>query len=200
MVKTPSGTWKAVIRKIGFPTVKTFRLKRDTEDWSGRAEAAMVCGMFLQRGPSERMTFEKAIKRHLAQVTPTKRPFTQVGEKRRAVPLTAFLGKYSLAGITPELVAQYRDKRLAGEDCARDAKPRPRAGNTVRLELALIGHLFTIAIKEWGLGLAFNPVLNIRRPSPGAGRNRRLAEAEERNSWVWSTATQTPRRAGLQAF
>ncbi|MBP6902269.1 MAG: site-specific integrase [Burkholderiaceae bacterium] len=180
IVKTPSGTWKAVIRKTGFPTtVKTFRLKRDAEDWARRTEDEMVRGLFLQRGPSERMTFDKAINRYLAEVTPTKRPFTQIGEKRRAVPLTGFFGKYSLAGITPELVAEYRDKRLAGEDRARDGKPRPRAGNTVRLELALIGHLFTIAIKEWGLGLAVNPVLNIRRPSPGAGRNRRLTEAEE---------------------
>lgn len=97
---------------------------------------------------------------------------------------------------------------MAGEDRARDGKPRPRAGNTVRLELALIGHLFTIAIKEWGLGLAVNPVLNIRRPSPGAGRNRRLAEAEERRlmalvddysipmmRWIVRTAIETSMRS-----
>jgi hypothetical protein len=47
------------------------------------------------------------------------------------------------------------------------------------LELALLGHLFTIAIKERGIGLMVNPVLNIRRPSPGPGRNRRLTSAEE---------------------
>nr|WP_282397592.1 hypothetical protein [Pseudomonas sp. PS01298] len=35
LVKTPSGTWKALIRKNGWPTVaKTFRTKRDAEDWS----------------------------------------------------------------------------------------------------------------------------------------------------------------------
>jgi integrase len=180
IVKTPSGTWKAVIRKTGFPTnIKTFRLKRDAEDWARRTEDEMVRGMYVQRGPSERMTFEKAMKRYIEEVTPTKRPFTQQSEKLRAKPLTAFFGKYSLAGITPELVAEYRDKRLAGEDRMKDGKPQPRAGNTVRLELALIGHLFTIAIKEWGLGLAYNPVLNIRRPSPGAGRNRRITDAEE---------------------
>ena len=50
----------------------------------------------------------------------------------------------------------------------------------MRLELALLGHLFTVAVKEWGLGLAYNPVLNVRRPSPGAGRNRRLSTDEEK--------------------
>jgi integrase len=49
----------------------------------------------------------------------------------------------------------------------------------VRLELALLGHLFTIAIKEWGIGLIVNPVMNIRRPAPGPGRNRRLTKEEE---------------------
>jgi len=43
LVKTPSGTWKALIRKNGWPTVaKTFRTKRDAEDWSRRTEEEMV--------------------------------------------------------------------------------------------------------------------------------------------------------------
>jgi integrase len=181
IVKTPSGTWKAVIRKTGFPsTIKTFRLKKDAEDWARRTEDEMVRGMFVQRAPSERLTFEKAMQRYLAEVTPTKRPLTQNGEHKRSVPLIEFFGKYSLAAVTAELVAQYRDKRLAGEDRKDEqGKPIPRAANTVRLELALLGHLFTVAVKEWGLGLAYNPVLNVRRPAPGPGRNRRLDANEE---------------------
>jgi hypothetical protein len=68
IVKTPSGTWKALVRKTGFPTtIKTFRLKRDAEDWARRLEDDMVRGMFVQRAPAERMTFEKAIERFLAR-------------------------------------------------------------------------------------------------------------------------------------
>jgi len=54
-----------------------------------------------------------------------------------------------------------------------------KANNTVRLELALLGHLFTIAIKEWHIGLVYNPVTNIRKPSPGEGRDRRLVDGEQ---------------------
>lgn len=54
-----------------------------------------------------------------------------------------------------------------------------KAANTVRLELALLGHLFTVAIQEWCIGLTYNPVANIRKPSPGEGRNRRLSGDEE---------------------
>lgn len=184
IVKTPAGTWKALIRKTGWPaTAKTFRTKRDAEDWSRRTEDEMVRGMYIQRAPAERMTVEDALKRYLAEVTPTKRPMTQLSERLRSKPLVRHLGKYSLAALTPELIAQYRDMRLAGED-RKDKegrpKPQPRAANTVRLDLALLGHMFTVAIKEWGLGLPFNPVLNIRRPSPGPGRNRRLSVEEEK--------------------
>ncbi len=34
-------------------------------------------------------------------------------------------------------------------------------------------------MREWGVAIASNPVLNIRRPSPGPGRNRRLTQKEE---------------------
>lgn len=183
ITKTPANTWKALIRKNGWPsTAKTFRTKRDAEDWARRTEDEMVRGVFIQRAPAERMTVEDALQRYLSEVTPTKRPMTQLSERRHAKPLIQHLGKYSLATLTPEIVAKYRDMRLTGEDRKdKDGKPKPkpRAANTVRLDLALLGHMFTVAIKEWSVGLPFNPVLNIRRPSPGPGRNRRLSADEE---------------------
>jgi hypothetical protein len=65
LVKTPSGTWKAVIRKSGWPAeTKTFRTKRDAEDWSRRTEDEMVRGVFIQRGASERLNFGAALDRY----------------------------------------------------------------------------------------------------------------------------------------
>jgi hypothetical protein len=102
IVKTSSGTWKALVRKTGWPTTaKTFRVKRDAEDWARRTEDEMVRGMYIQRAPSERMTVESALKRYLKEVTPTKRPFTQASDEQRAKPLIQHLGKYSLAALTP---------------------------------------------------------------------------------------------------
>jgi hypothetical protein len=48
----------------------------------------------------------------------------------------------------------------------------------VRLELALLSHLCPVAIKEWRVGLIYNPVANISEPSPGEGRDRRLGGDE----------------------
>ena len=65
IVKTDSGNWKAVIRKTGFPTaIKTFRLKRDAEDWAQRAEDEMVRGLYVKRAPAERMLFDDAMDRY----------------------------------------------------------------------------------------------------------------------------------------
>jgi integrase len=182
LIKTDLGKWKSVIRKAGWPTTsKTFRTKRDAEDWARRTEDEMVRGAYIQRAPADRLSVEDAILRYLAEVTPTKRPSTQVSDNNRSKILIEHLGKYSLAALTPEIVAKFRDHRLAGED-RKDAKgkPIPRANDTVRLDLALLGHLFSVAIKEWGIGLPSNPVMNIRRPAPGPGRNRRLSSEEEK--------------------
>ncbi len=181
IVKTESGTWKALIRKTGWPsTAKTFRTKRDAEDWSRRTEDEMVRGAYIQRAGADRLTVADALTRYLADITPTKRPSSQVSDRQRAIILTKHLGKYSLAAVTAEVAAKFRDARLAGEDRSdADGNPIPRSNDTVRLDLALLGHLFTIAIKEWGVGLVANPVMNIRRPAPTPGRNRRLTATEE---------------------
>lgn len=81
-----------------------------------------------------------------------------------------------MAALSAEIIANYRDSRLA----SITNSGMPTSNNTVRLELALLSHLYTVAIQEWGLGLSFNPVLNIRKPSPGEGRDQRLSAEEER--------------------
>ncbi|MET3109532.1 integrase [Oxalobacteraceae bacterium GrIS 2.11] len=170
ITKTPAGTWKAIIRRAGWPTTgKTFRTKRDAEDWSRTAEDEMVRGVFIQRSPSEKMLVSKALERYTKDVVPTKKESTQRREGARIREITAYFGKYSLAAVTPDLVAKFRDKRLE----------QGKANNSVRLELALLSHLFNVAIREWHIGLAYNPVTNIRKPNPGNGRNRRLEKNEE---------------------
>lgn len=198
--KPPSSTWKAVIRKRGWPsTIKTFRTKRDAEDWARRTEDEMVRGVYIDRADANRMLLKSAIDRYLRDVSSTKKPSTESAEKHKAKALKAELGDYSLAALNQNLIADYRDRRLA------DGK----STDTVRLELALLSHLFTIAIKEWHLGLVYNPVLNIRKPAPSSGRNRRLSADEESTllkacdkfsnpmlGWIVRTGLYTGMRAG----
>lgn len=91
----------------------------------------MVCGVYIQRAPGERMTLESALTRYLREVTPTKRESTRACEYKKAQPLLKHLGKYSLAALSADIVAQYRDMRLAGDPDEND-KLVPRSNNTVR--------------------------------------------------------------------
>ena len=159
-----------MIRKRGWPaTIKTFRTKRDAQDWARRTEDEMVRGVYIDRAGSDRILLKNALDRYLREVSSTKRESTAYAEQHKAKALKAKLGAYSLAAITPDLVAEYRDERL-------EAGKSP---STVRLELSLLSHLFTIAIKEWRVGLFYNPVSNIRKPAPAKGRDRRLTADEE---------------------
>lgn len=46
----------AIIRKVGFPaTIKTFRTKRDAEDWSRATEDEMVRGLYIRRKSGGRL-------------------------------------------------------------------------------------------------------------------------------------------------
>ena len=95
ITKTSAGTWKAVIRKQGWPTAsKNFRIKKDAEDWARRTEDEMVRGVYIQRSPSEKLLFSSAIERYLNEVTTTKKESTQDAEKRKSGQLKSFFGKY----------------------------------------------------------------------------------------------------------
>jgi hypothetical protein len=125
-VKTDAGTWKAVIRKQGWPiTSKTFRTKRDATDWARSTEDEMVRGVYISRAGAERMTVEEALKRYLQEVTPTKKPTTQRSEKITAEHLMGFLGKYSMAALSSDPNFN-RIGRCREESLLRNAVPDGR--------------------------------------------------------------------------
>ena len=170
ITKTDSGSWKALIRRTGWPTIiKTFRIRRDAEDWARTTEDEIIRGIYVPRKDSEKLTVASALDRYEIEISPTKKASTQHKEKSQIKTVKNALGKYSLATLTADTIAKYRDKRLA------DGK----SNNTVRRELALLSHLYNTAIREWGLGIVVNPVTNVRKPKPGKPRDRRLDADEE---------------------
>ncbi len=129
----------------------------------------MVRGVYIDRADASQLLLKHALDRYLREVISTKKPSTYAAEQHKIKALKAELGNNSLAALNPNLITHYRDQRLAAG----------KSADTVRLELALLSHLFTIAIKEWQLGLVYNPVMNIRKSPAGQGRNRRLSADEE---------------------
>jgi integrase len=100
-------------------------------------------------------------------------------EVYRLKPLQEQLGDLTLPEITTGHCVAYRDKRLASP---HPRKPGATLGtSTVKLELMLLSHVYTMAIAEWGMDDLINPVQRIRKPKSPPGRVRRLTTAEERN-------------------
>ncbi len=160
--------WQALIRRKGFETqAKVFNTKAEAENWSATIEAEMVRGVFVSRKEAENTTLSDALDRYLLEVSSKKKGVYQ--ESRRIETLKRHkLSKRFLASIQGKDIAEYRDERLNSVSQA-----------SVRLELALLSHLFNTAIREWGMSGILNPVAQIRLPKKATNRDRRLLPGEE---------------------
>ncbi|MHB1099461.1 MAG: tyrosine-type recombinase/integrase, partial [Burkholderiales bacterium] len=142
--------------------------KRDAEDWVRETELAISRGTYSTPGKATgKLSLTDALDKYLKEVSAKKKPSTERNEKGYAANIRIKLGKFALTRITPEIVAKYRDHRLQ----------EGMAANSVRLELALLSHLYNTAAAEWGLNFP-NPVSNVKKPSAQA-RSRRVTPEEE---------------------
>lgn len=168
--------WQAIVRKRGFPSqTKTFRGKRDAENWATVTESEMIRGTFIQRNEAERMLLADALARYEQEVTCTKRGAAQERSHIRAL-LASNLAKLAMASIGSKDVSQYRDTRL-----------QTVSASTLNRELNILSHVFTVAIQDWGIGLPHgNPVTATRRPKVSDRRDRRLQNDEEDRLLAWA--------------
>lgn len=160
-------SWQARVRRRGFPDeTKSFPTKAEAERWARSIEGEMDRGEFVSRTEAEQTTFGEVIQRYMETITPKKR-----GHVEETIRLTATLrhriAKLSMANLTPQAIADFRDDRLS--TCK---------ANTVIRDLAVLSSIINHARREWGFALQ-NPVEMIRKPTMPPGRDRVLSPAEE---------------------
>jgi len=160
--------WQAKVRVKGYaPASKTFNTRDDAELWAKTVESEMGRGIFVDRSEAEGTTLYEALERYEREVSKAKKGHEQ--EKWRIKAWKAdSLAKRSLASLRGADFSKWRDARLESVSPA-----------TVRLDLALLSHLFTYAAKEWGIGVT-NPVQSIRMPKVSNARERRFVGTEEK--------------------
>lgn len=140
----------------------------DAAAWATITESEIVRGVFVPRDEAERTTLRQALERYLQEVTPGKKGAAQEEYRINGTWLSDKLARKSLAALTGADFAAWRDARLkAGY-----------APASIRNDLAIISHLFSVAAKEWGLPVQ-NPIKNMRLPSVNNARSRRLLPGEE---------------------
>lgn len=193
--------WQAQIRKRGYPEqVCTFNTKAEAEAWARRVESEMDRGAFaVGQAEADRTTLGEALERYWIEIASKKRypekERWQINRWLKHPHSKCFLGRLRGADL-----AKYRDDRRA----------QGKAENTIRIELAVISHLYEIARKEWGMEGLPNPIKNIRMPKGSRERDRRLEAGEyeriaaaldgSENIWarpVFDFAIETALRQGM---
>ena len=162
-----SGSWQALVKKKGFGQIaRTFNTKAEAEAWAKVTESEMTRGVFVTRKEAENTMLAEALNRYEREVIPAKKGAVQESMRIRIWKRHP-LAKRSIASIQGKDIAAYRDQQL-----------KEVAPNTVRHELAILSHVFTIAVKEWSMDGLINPVRQIRIPKSPPGRDRRLKSGE----------------------
>lgn len=166
--KDGTPTYMVMIRLAGYsPVTKTFDRKADAVAWATETESAMRGRRYTDPAQADKITLFNALDRYINEVTVKKKPNTQDREKRAAKQVALGIGTETpISMITPSVVARYRDKR-----------GKVVSAYTVRMEMALLSHLYKIMRKEWEIPCA-NPVSDVDRPAPPKGRTRFLTQKE----------------------
>jgi len=180
--------WRAQVRRLGYPPQhKTFDSHVEAEAWGRSTESEMDRGIFVCRAEGERTTLAEALERYKTEFSSRKSHPAQ-DYQRISHWLRQPLAHRYLTNLRGADFAQYRDARRA----------QGRAENTIRLELALVSHLFEMVRKEWGMEGVANPLKNIRKPSGSRERDRRLNTGEYEQIAAVLSATANP--CARQAF
>ncbi|MXR36359.1 site-specific integrase [Craterilacuibacter sinensis] len=158
--------FQAIIRRKGYPSqTRTFETRTDAEAWVRSVESKMDHGQFRDLRPLDRLTLGDLLQRYADEVTPSKRGVVQ--ERTRINKLLRHsLALRPMSTLRASDFAAYRNERL-----------EQVSASTVRLELALLSHLYTMAIREWSLPLE-HALQKITRPKSAPGRERRLQRGE----------------------
>lgn len=161
--------YQARVRLKGHPEVTcTFSSRQDAVVWASEREQLLLQGLGAAIRGADSLTLHHALERYAKEVTPSKK-----GQQQELSRLRRW---------QKNPLADQPLSRIRGADLARfrDLRQEQGAGaNTIRLDLALISHLFEVARKDWGFETLNNPAKAMRKPKLPRGRDRRLFTGEE---------------------
>lgn len=160
---------QVLIRRKGYEKqCKTFETHKDAEAWARFVESKMDSGTFICSREADNTTLGEALQRYSVEVTPKKRAPKSELNKVKAW-LKHPLVHRPLSKIRSKDIADYIAERQQ-HTFFRNGEIKHLSNNSIRLELALISHLFTVAQKRWGMETLDNPVKKVELPKPTPGQ------------------------------
>lgn len=166
--KRANGTWRAQIRRKGFPTLNaTFDSRQEAEIWAAQQESAILTGRFVDLREATKTTLADGLKKYLVERTPGKKGHKQESDRIKSW-LDHPLAQKALSEVTSKDLSAYRDQRQ------KDGK----SASTIRSELSIISMVYKTYDTDWGMPGLPNPVKSVRLPKVDNARDRRLTEEE----------------------
>jgi integrase len=147
-------TWRAVIRRTGFPVQsKTFDKKKDAEAWAAATESRLGVSKHdrLQLKQATITTVKDVFKRYKDEIGVNQKGINAVNILNRLMRDAAFM-RIRFDRVTANDIRDWRDARVL------EIKPA-----SVHREMNTISAVFTHAIKEWGAPLPANPCHSVSR-------------------------------------
>lgn len=162
-----SNSWQARVQLLGYPDQsKTFKNHADAVAWARKVESEIAIRLHTnQSAVNNKVPLKELLERYKSEVTSNKK-HASAEAYRVDFWLRHSLANQPIASIRSADIAKWRDERIK----------LGRSPNTLRLELAVLSNLFTVASNEWGYEWLVNPTKKIKLPKLPSGRVRRLAQ------------------------
>jgi integrase len=166
-------TYRVKIRRKGYSTLsKTFKNKTDAKKFIRKIESDIDQGKQLASSEATKRTLAEAIDRYIQFALP-KKPRSHRQQSPQLQWWKQQIGHLTLVQVTPAVLAKCREL-LSSEPTHRSPL---RSNSTVNRYMAVISHLFTVAVKEWEW-ININPCNKLSKLSEPRGRVRFLSDDE----------------------
>jgi len=164
-----SNAWQVRIQRSGYPDQsKSFKTRSEAVVWARKIESELDSGVFTQQPiVSSKDLLKDLLERYKSEVTCHKK-HSSAEAYRINFWLRHTIANHPISIIKSSDIAKWRDERVK----------LGRSPNTLRLELAVLSNLFTVAANEWGYENLTNPTTKVKLPKLPSGRVKRLSNEE----------------------
>ncbi len=166
-VRKRGGSWSAQVRVSGWRSFnRTFQTKSDALTWINNLELKLRSSDVPDTMNSQKTTFAELLEKYASEVSPSHKGAGAEIYRLKSI-ARSWLGRTDVRYLNKHQFNQYRDDRL-----------KTVLGGSVCAELALMKRVLETAKRRWGVGIPYNPILEIEFPRGSNPRNRRLRKGE----------------------
>ena len=167
-------SYRVKIRLKGYPTqTATFKRLTDAKKWVQHTESAIREGRHFKTSEAKKHTLADLVDKYINDVLPRKSLKFKNNQTTQLNWFKTDIGAYTLADITPAVIAQCRDKLLTEPN----SRGKARTPASVVRYMAALSAAYTACVNEWEW-LEDSPMRKVKKPTESRGRVRFLDDDE----------------------